>query len=213
MYTSQFFAETDRAEIKALVATHGLACLVSTGPGGFNATHAPVLFDPDASDGETMIGHMARSNPHWRMIEDAAETLLVFRTPDAYITPSVYVVEKDVPTWNYAAVHVHGAWKPILDARETRRVLKRTVEHYERVIGSGWTMDQIAARTVETLARGVTAFQIRIRRIEAIQKMSQDKRHADVEAVISTLCPHAGAGADVAARMQRVTLDTGRHRR
>ena len=141
---------------------------------------------------------------------EGAAILLIFRAPDAYITPSVYVAEEDVPTWNYAAVHVHGVWRSIRDARETRRILNRTVEHYERMIGSGWTMDRIAARTVEALARGVAAFRIRVRRIEATQKMSQDKRRADVKAVISALCPHANA--DVAARMPRVTLDAGRHR-
>ncbi len=185
MYTSTHFAFDDLDATRDHVARHGLAALVSTGPDGLEATHCPILFDPDAPD--RMIGHLARPNPHWRRIADGARVLAVFRGPDAYISPTVYVAEPDVPTWNYAAVHVHGTWHKMDDGAGRDRILDLTVRHYEALLGGDWSTDALDPALVTSLTRGTVAFTLSDLRIEAADKASQDKCPADKAAVMSHL--------------------------
>ena len=51
---------------------------------------------------------MAKANPHWKLINENQESLVIFHGPHAYISPSLYETRESVPTWNYAAVHVYG---------------------------------------------------------------------------------------------------------
>ncbi|MDL2344776.1 FMN-binding negative transcriptional regulator [Deinococcus sp. MIMF12] len=50
----------------------------------------------------------------------AAECLLVFQGPQAYVTPSWYETNRDtgkvVPIWTYATVHVQGTPRLVEDA-------------------------------------------------------------------------------------------------
>ncbi|MCR9194484.1 MAG: FMN-binding negative transcriptional regulator [Hyphomonas sp.] len=209
MYTSAFFAETDPTEIDALVSQHALGVLISTGEMGFDATHAPLLFEPE-TDRKAMIGHMARPNDHWRRLKDGDQVLAIFRGPDAYVTPTLYEAEPDVPTWNYSAVHVHGRWEAVTERAALRRILNLSVDTYERVLGTGWAMSDIPESLVTSLSRGVYAFRIHVDRLEAAQKLSQDKCLKDAQAVQSSLaaCPAHGVGA----AMQRVTMDKKAYR-
>lgn len=206
MYTSEFFAEPDPSEIAHLVAHHALAVLVSIDDRqNFDCTHVPLLFEPGHGQ-ERLIGHMARPNPHWRRIADGARVLAVFRGPDAYVTPSLYVAEPDVPTWNYSAVHVHARWEAVTEATSARQILDQSVACYETTRGSGWQMSDIPVQLVQALARGVFAFRLHVERIEAAQKLGQDKCLRDVDAVANGLraCPFGGD--DTANRMQEVTI-------
>ncbi len=48
----------------------------------------------------------------WKEARDGDEALVIFRADDAYISPNWYPSKhefhKQVPTWNYRVVHVHG---------------------------------------------------------------------------------------------------------
>jgi transcriptional regulator len=214
MYTSRHFAMADERDMRAAIARYGLATLVSHSPSeGLQATAVPVLFDPDDPSGQRLIAHMARANPHWRAIADDEAVLLLFRGPDAYVSPGHYRMEEDVPTWNYSAVQVRGRLAHARDAAENRRVLERTVEHFEARLGTGWRLSGISAAVVEMYARGTASFSVAIDRMDAAHKMSQDKLREDVTAVIAGLSAtedeQARAVADV---MTSVTLVPGRHR-
>lgn len=204
LFTSRHFRETDASAIRALIDIHGLAALVSQGDDGLRATHLPMLFDPLAPRGDRLIGHMARANPHWRRIPEGARVLAIFQGANAYVTPSIYVEEEDVPTWNYTAVHVRGIYRHAHEAVENRRILEATVAHFERHIGSGWEMSTINQDLVETYARGTAAFSIEITSIEAATKMSQDKCAADAEAVGRHFIDRGSALAEMAQCLGRV---------
>ena len=63
------------------------------------------------NDGEvTLRAHVAKSNPHWKMLEHQ-ELLVIFHGPHAYISPSLYEIRESVPTWNYVTVHAYGRGK------------------------------------------------------------------------------------------------------
>ena len=214
MYTSTYFGERDGEEIRAMIERHGLATLISHSASvGLQATAVPALFDPDDKSGGRLISHMARANPHWRAIADGDAVLLLFRGPDAYVSPNLYTVEEDVPTWNYSAVQLRGRLTHAPTIEENRRVLERTVAHFEAILGTGWRMMDISRETVEMYARGTASFSIEISSIEAAHKMSQDKRRDDVVAVIDGLTKsHDAQARAVAEAMNRVTLCPRRFR-
>ena len=120
MYIPRLNAE-DRSEVLvAFMRAHPFATLVSVGPSGeICATHLPVVVDPTRGVHGVIEGHVARANPHHKLVRAAAdltaasrESLVVFTGPEAYVTPTWYpskaVHGRVVPTWNYAAVHVYG---------------------------------------------------------------------------------------------------------
>jgi transcriptional regulator len=74
--------------------------------------------------------HVARANPLWQRHDPAHKVLVVFKGPQAYVSPSWYATKaehgKVVPTWNYIVVQASGHMTPQgrrceLAARSTRR--------------------------------------------------------------------------------------------
>src|SRR5205807_1335826 len=107
MYIPAAFAEPDLRKLHDFIERHSFGMLVSSVDGAPFATHLPFLLDRDGGPHGTLIGHMARANPHWR--EAAGQTgLAIFSGPHAYVSPSWYEAEQVVPTWNYTAVHASG---------------------------------------------------------------------------------------------------------
>lgn len=108
MYIPRSFREDNIAALHELIRQHSFGTLFSQTSEGPFATHLPFLIDPEPWPFGTMRAHMARANPHWRRLTNAVDVLVVFLGPHAYISPSWYVNQVTVPTWNYAAVHAVG---------------------------------------------------------------------------------------------------------
>jgi len=60
----------------------------------------------------TLIGDVSRANRVWRELGTHTSSLMMFRGPEAYVTPGWDPGKaehgKVVPTWIYAAAHAHG---------------------------------------------------------------------------------------------------------
>src|SRR5690349_3354151 len=114
MYIPHSFAERDLSTLLAFIEAHPLAALVtSSATDGLFATHLPLVLDRATGPQGTLLGHVARANPHARFItSEPVEALVIFSGPDAYITPEWYQTKQEtgrvVPTWNYVAVHAYG---------------------------------------------------------------------------------------------------------
>ena len=65
MYVPKEFSEHRIDVLHAAIREAGLATLVSmTGSDGFSITHLPLLLDPEPAPYGTLLGHVARANPH-----------------------------------------------------------------------------------------------------------------------------------------------------
>ena len=72
MYVPKHFDPADAAWCHALMARESFALLVSTGAEGLPfATHLPLLLDADRGPHGTIVGHLARANPHARLLAEA----------------------------------------------------------------------------------------------------------------------------------------------
>jgi transcriptional regulator len=162
---------------RQLIADDPFATLITTTTGAPYITHLPLLLDGS----RWLIGHMARANPHWQKFADG-DTVAVFHGPHAFVSRGWYENPADnVPTWNYAAVHVSG--KPALaDAAATREAVERLAARFEPP-----ALAPIAEEKLQRLLQGIVAFRMLIARLEVKFKMSQNKAAADRAGVIAGL--------------------------
>src|SRR5206468_5364102 len=138
MYIPRFNRIDDREQIVRFIQEHGFGTLVSNGNEGMIASHLPVLWsEPGEAGWGTLRSHMARANPQWRHFESGEEILVVFHGPHAYISPSWYVMQHTVPTWNYAVVHAYGV-PELLDEPGLRQVVEDTTAQYEANMAQPW---------------------------------------------------------------------------
>jgi len=180
LYVPPAFACSSPEEARALIHTWPFATLITTTAGEPHITHLPLLLE-----GDVLTGHMARANPHWQAFA-TGHTVAVFHGPHAYITPNWYVnPSREVPTWNYATVHVHGAPLLIESAEEKLRVVDATSTAFEDP-NNPWTRAVDDTR-LEALLRGIVAFTLPLARIDAKFKMNQNKTAADRVQVMSQL--------------------------
>lgn len=193
MYIPKYFAENDTETIAGLIADFPFGVLVSGGVGAPLASHLPFLVEQ--RDGENMlIGHMARANPHWQMFESGGEALVVFQGPHGYVSPNWYASAGQVPTWNYAAVHVYGVPR-LVTAERTFEVIETLTRHFESGLPQPWSMDGIATDKRDMMLGALVAFEVPMTRVEGKWKLGQNRSDADRAGAASGI---AASGGDVA---------------
>jgi transcriptional regulator len=199
MYTPKHFVETRVEALHGLIRAYPFATLVTRTADGLTANHLPF-----ERVGEVLHGHVARGNELARL--DGAEVLLVFQGPDGYISPNWYPSKhetgREVPTWNYAVVHVHGRLRVIDDATWLRRLLETLTDHHEAGQPQPWKISDAPDDHIETSLRAIVGLEIAIDRIEGKFKLSQNHPARNRAGVIAGLRERDGDGdAELAAWM------------
>ena len=187
MYVPAHFAADD-ADVRQLLAEHGAADLVTPTAEGLVTTLLPFVFEPDAGPRGALLGHVARNNPHWTA-EPTGESLVIVRGPDAYVSPSWYAAKAEhgrvVPTWNYVTAHVHGDLVVHDDPGWLDALVRRLTDKHEGA--GGWSVDDAPERFVAGQLRAIVGVEVRITRVEAKLKLSQNRPAADVDGVVAGL--------------------------
>jgi transcriptional regulator len=202
LYTPRHFAIAERAVVARLLHDHPFATLVT--PTGDDAcvSHLPLLFVPDCEPHGTLLGHMARANPHWQHAA-GKRSLAIFHGPHAYVSPSWYgEPAKAVPTWNYATVHVGGTLEVIDDPVETRQVLHALVQRFEANRDAPWHFE-MPMRERDALVGAIVAFRLRVHDVAAKFKLSQNRPPADRARVAAALEREGYADATSVAAWMR----------
>ncbi|WNB85457.1 FMN-binding negative transcriptional regulator [Cellulomonas sp. ATA003] len=188
----------DDATLRDLIRAHGWATLVSHPPSGLVASHVPVLLE-DATE-LTVVGHLGRPDDVLHAL-GSGEVLVVVAGEHGYVSPGWYGYTPALPTWNYVVAHLYGV-PEVLDADETLRVLSDTVDRYERVMPEPVRLPPIADHA-RRVARGAVGFRLRVTRVQAKAKLSQDKPPEVVARVVAALeTDPTYANPALAARMR-----------
>lgn len=214
MYLPRHFQEERLEELTAVVREHPLATLVSMGEDGLYATHLPMLWDPEPAPFGTLIGHVARPNPHGRTVRAGAESLAIFVGAAGYVSPSWYPAKREhgkvVPTWNYVAVHAYGEVRWIDDAEWLRSLVTRLTDRHEAPFAEPWRVTDAPEAFLEQMLKGIIGVEMPISRIEGKWKLSQNRPAADVDGTIAGLEARGDAGsAALAAAMAKRRRDRG----
>jgi transcriptional regulator len=195
MYIPAHFA-AGAAAVEDLLARHGAADLVTLTEDGLLATMLPFAWDRSAGQRGALYGHVARNNDQWRR-PARGESLAIVRGPDAYVSPSWYAAKAEhgrvVPTWNYVTAHVYGTLVVHDDPAWVEDVVRRLTAKHEaaRLASPGqqlpWSVDDAPRAFVEGQLRAIVGLELRITRIEAKAKLSQNRPAADVAGVVAGL--------------------------
>lgn len=190
MYTPAAFELDDTPRLHALMRRFPFAPLLTAHDGGIAATHLPFMVDEKRGKHGTLLAHMARANPHWKLFDGKRESLVVFTGAHAYISPSWYESPVTVPTWNYAVVHAHGRPVIVSDKARVRAMLEKLVAIHEAHVHPPWSTAQ-AGDYVDDQLKYIVAFEIEIQRLEGKFKFNQNRSRKDQEGVV-----HALSGSD-----------------
>jgi transcriptional regulator len=186
IYIPQHFRVTDEAALREFMQAHDFATLVSHSAGGFTVSHIPVLVR-SAGSTLTIVGHMARANPHWRLMDGATPTLAIFHGPHGYVSPTWYAGGPAVPTWNYGVVHAHGLASANEDESFLRGVLEELAQRYEAHRPAGWSPAGLPADYYAGMRRGIVAFELPVSEIEGKFKLGQNRSVEDRRRTIENL--------------------------
>jgi transcriptional regulator len=191
LYVPAHFSEARIDVLHEFIRTAGLATLISMTPEGMIASHAPLLLDPDPAPYGTLIGHLAKANPHPRTADPGIHTLVIFQGPDGYITPSYYAAKREhgkvVPTWNYTAIHAYGTLQVFDDPARLLQVVTRLTNRHEAKRARPWAVSDAPEDFVQGMLRGIVGIALPITRLEGKVKMSQNRPAADQVGVVEGL--------------------------
>ena len=206
MYIPPAFAETRPETLFRMIEGQEFALLVSHGVDGLTASHLPFLVEPESGPQGTLLGHLARANPHARAIDDGTigEAMVIFQGPHGYVSPRWYEVHPAVPTWNYTAVHVYGRPRVIREPAALADIVDRLSRRYEGSAPDAWRMASLDEKFLAGMLKGIVGFAMPIERIEGKLKLSQNRKAVDRRQVIAALGGSAReSDRDLAEAMQR----------
>lgn len=205
MYTPRAFALDDLPQLQQLIQHTRLAQLVTLGEQGLQASHLPLLLNPDEGPNGTLYGHLAKANPQWKDLQDGSEALVIFAGADAYISPAFYPAKaehgKVVPTWNYIAVHAYGKAEVFSDTERLLRVVTALTDRHEGTRAQPWKVSDAPADYIEGMLKAIVGFALPIERLLGKRKLSQNRSPADIAGVREGLAASADARDQAVARL------------
>ena len=183
MYIPKINLATDQEEIVEFMKRFSFATIITSNNNIPIATHLPFLVSI-RDEKIILTSHIAKVNDQSKDLENH-QILVIFSEPHAYISPTHYDKELNVPTWNYISVHAYGDGKLITKTEEVFKVLDQTIENYESSFLEKWNSFSLEYKT--NMAKGIVAFEISINDLQAKKKISQDKSETEKQKIIDAL--------------------------
>ncbi len=189
MYIPKHFSEAEYKKIRNLIDENSFATILSSDENNKTyINHLPVIFHSDEINEDIIIGHMAMRNPQWSHFQNNPDCTMIFQGGHTYITPKWYRSGRDVPTWNYAIVHLYGKIELVKDYAEQIDILKRQTSHFEADQINPWEFslpDDLIRESALTAA--IISFKFKVEKIEAKFKLSQNRSNDDREGILAGL--------------------------
>lgn len=182
------FAVDDESILFDCIEKWSFATLITPGDELW-MSHVPLMLDRER---RVLIGHLSVANGHASALGDSTA---VFHGPHEYVSPRWYLSEGNVPTWNYAVVHVSGRATLLGDASSAVLELSRRFgdesDYSSEILGSK--------------VKGIVAFELSMESVVGKFKMSQNKSDADAVGVVEGLrSTGTDVGTEVAEWVERL---------
>jgi transcriptional regulator len=192
MYLPTHFEETRPEVLDALLQAHPLGLLVTTDDTGAPVVDPiPFIRVPDRGPLGTLVGHVARANPVWRLRAGAPEALVVFQGPDGYISPNGYASKaehgKVVPTWNYAVVQARGPLVVLDDAAAALALVSQLTRRHEATQQRPWAVSDAPDDYIASMLRAIVCIEIPLTALVGKYKLSQNRSAADRAGLVAGL--------------------------
>jgi transcriptional regulator len=203
MYIPKHFRNENIDEVRSFLERYSFGIVVSPVDERPFAAHIPLELGKNAAGQDVLNGHLSIANPIWKALSNQeGQVLAIFQGPNTYVSASWYDHE-NVSTWNYIAVHVYGRVR-IQTETEVYNALKKMVDKYEAITGTGLQVENYSAGYMAQQMKGLVGIEIAIEEIQAAYKLSQnrdDENHGRVvQALKESQDPEAQALANLMKR-------------
>ncbi|MBI3512063.1 MAG: FMN-binding negative transcriptional regulator [Bacteroidetes bacterium] len=203
MYDLPYHKEKNEQVIKEFIDQHPFAFL--TGCDSQNkpiATQVPVFIEE--KDGKKILrGHIMKNTDHHKAFLHNENVLAVFNGPHTYVSATWYSDPHLPSTWNYMSVHVKGVIR-FLDDAALEDVLRLTSLHFENYDKSSTTTyDNIPEAFKQKVMNAIVAFEIEIKEIDTVFKLSQDRDKKSYLNIIAKLKEKGEDGKAIAMEMEK----------
>jgi transcriptional regulator len=176
MYLPSQFHSNDRTQAYELIRTYPFASLISNDDNGLPfVTHLPIHL-LESGEKATLLGHVAKPNPHWRYLKERPQAVVTFLGPHAYLSPQVYPDLARVPTWSYLAVHCTVQARIIDEPEAKDALLKQLIGDHEPAYAAQWrSLDE---SFTSKMLSGIVAFELEVRQLQCKIKLNQHRPEA-----------------------------------
>ena len=207
MHIPSHFRDDDLARAQAVMRAHPFALLITPQAGAIHLTWLPFLYLPAPGPRGTLEAHLARANPHAAAILEGLPSTVAFLGPHGYISPRWYAdPTRQVPTWNFVAVHAQGRPRSVEEPRALLALIGRLVAVQEAGVEPPWSIAEAQAYS-DKLAGHIVGFTLEIEALEHKRKLSQNKLEADRAGVLRALSQRPADAALLAAMHELYPLD------
>lgn len=183
MYIPPKFSIQDIQTIRYFIAQNSFGILLSLDEDEFHDTHIPFVL---SKEGTSLYGHVAKANPQWKAWQKNPKVKVIFHGPHAYVSPTYYISENQVPTWNYTAISITGDVEIIEEVKEQHQVIQELVEKNESFQEIPWKFENDNEKILP-MFNAIVCFKIKIDKIKAKYKLSQNKSIEDQRSVVQHL--------------------------
>ncbi|WP_339348056.1 FMN-binding negative transcriptional regulator [uncultured Sphingomonas sp.] len=196
----------DTAACRTVARRLGFAQVALSAGGRLALVHAPLVLAGD----DTLTFHLSRRN-RALPIADGTPAIAGFVATDFYVSPDWYVVDGQVPTWNYVAVEAEGTITALDDDALIAQIDALGAEQEARLAPKPpWTRAKMPDGRFDAMRRAIAGFTLSIAAWRGTAKLSQNKSAPDRAGAIAGL---RAAGHDDAASWMESGVAAGDVRR
>ncbi len=207
MYDLPYHKERNEKTIKEFIDQHPFAFL--TGCDSENnpvATQIP-LFIEEKNGKKTVRGHLMKNTDHHKAFLHNNNVLVVFTGHHTYVSGTWYSNPYQPSTWNYMSVHVKGIIR-FLDDAALIDALRMISLHFENHNHQSETIfDNLPQERTQKLIKAIVAFEIEVKEMDTVFKLSQDRDEKSYENIIKRLREQGESGQAIAAEMEKRTKE------
>lgn len=203
MYNLSEYVEKDPAIVQAFIQEHPFATLIGNDAAGNPvATQVPLLIRLQG-DSISLRGHIMRKTDHHKAFEQNPRVLALFTSPHTYVSPSWYSNQLSGGTWNYMTVQAFGIME-FTDTATLIEILRETQNHFENDPASPAVFENLAQEEyVNPLAKAIIGFEIKVTKLDATFKLSQNRDEASYQNIITQLKLGSAGSQFIAAEMEK----------
>jgi transcriptional regulator len=205
MYNLPYHKEQNEQVIKEFIDKYPFAFLAgSDSENKPVATQVPVFIEE--KDGRKILrGHIMKNTDHHKAFLQNNNVLVVFTGNHIYVSGTWYSNPYQPSTWNYMSVHAKGTIR-FLDDIALIDILRKTTLHFENQNQQSTTIyDNLPPEYTQKLMKAIVAFEIEVKEMDTVFKLSQDRDAKSYENIIKRLKEQGEDGQAIAAEMEKRT--------
>jgi transcriptional regulator len=177
MYIPTQFKSDDVAVAIELMRRYSFATLICNDDDGQPfVTYLPLHVDVGERDGKpwpSLLGHVARANPHWKYLQSRGTALVSYLGPHAYMSPTVYPDTMRVPTWNYLAVQCRVRARLLGERAQMERMLDKLIGDNEPSYLAQW--HSLGEDYRSKMTAMIVGFELEITELQCKLKLNQHR--------------------------------------